>query len=148
MPPPPRATSLDPFLSFRFEVSIGEQPVAGFSEVSGLDVESTVETFREGGRNEYEHQLVGLSKFPSRLVLKHGMTADMELWSWHLKIIQGQIIRKNVSIVLRDSAGARERTWKFLAAAPVKWVGPQFRAGGAEVVIETLELIHKGLAPK
>jgi phage tail-like protein len=133
----------------RFEVRIGSstEPVAGFSEVSGLDFESAIETFREGGVNQYEHQLAGPLKFPARLVLKHGITDNEDLWSWHQDIVQGRIVRKDISIVLRDidSTRNRKREWKFRAAAPVKWVGPQFRAGGAEVAIETLELIHKGL---
>jgi hypothetical protein len=30
---------------------------------------------------------------------------------------------------------------------PVKWTGPKFHAGTAEVAFETIELIHKGLKP-
>jgi len=33
------------------------------------------------------------------------------------------------------------------AGCPVKWTGPQFKAGSAEVAFETIELIHKGLKP-
>lgn len=150
MPPPlepPRVAGIDPYLTLRFEIRIGKKKVAQFSEVSGLDVESAVETFREGGLNQYEQQLLGPSKFPSRLVLKRGITDDKELWWWHQDVVQGLIVRKNVAIVLKDinPTSARNRTWIFREAAPVKWVGPQFRAGSSEVAIETLELIHRGL---
>ena len=64
----------DPYLSYRFQVEVDQQVVAAFSEVTGLDFETEVETFREGGVNLHEQQLAGPNKFPSRLVLKRGMT--------------------------------------------------------------------------
>ena len=60
---------------------------------------------------------------------------------------QGRIRRKDVSILLLDSTGEEQWRWNFRQALPVKWVGPQFRASNAEIAIETLELVHKGLVP-
>src|SRR5262245_29847286 len=134
------AARLDPYLSFRFEVTIDEIPVAGFSEVSGLDFESVVETCEEGGELKSEQQLMGPTKFPSRIVLKRGVVLSEDLWSWYRKVRAGRIIRKQVSIALRDSAGKEERRWSFREAVPVKWTGPQLRASSSEVAIETLEL--------
>jgi phage tail-like protein len=136
----------DPYLSFCFTVEVDQQVVAAFSEVTGLDVETEVETFREGGVNLHEQQLAGPNKFPSRLVLKRGMS-DKVLWSWHQQVARGNIRRKDVSILLLDSTGEEKWRWNFRQALPVKWVGPQFRASNAEIAIETLELVHKGLLP-
>ena len=138
---PPR--SKDPYLAFQFSVTIAGIAVAGFSEVSGLDFESEVESFREGGERTHEQQLVGQTKFPSRLVLKRGM-GDAALWDWHQDIIKGKIVRRNVSIELHDSTGAVAQKWTFQQAVPVKWVAPQFRAATSEIAIETLELMHRG----
>jgi phage tail-like protein len=135
----------DPYLSFNFAVEIKQTVVAGFSEVSGLEFESVVETFREGGEIGHEQQLAGPTRFPSRIVLKRGMT-DAVLWSWHQDVTRGRVKRRDVSIVLRDSTGAEKWRWSFRDAVPVKWVGPQFRASNSEVAVETLELIHRGLA--
>ena len=136
----------DPYLSFLFAVEIDQKIVAGFSEVTGLEFESAVETFREGGVMGYEQQLAGPTKFPSRIVLKRGMTDATVLWSWHQDVTRGRVTRKDVSVVLRDSTGREKRRWSFRQAAPVKWIGPQFHAATAEVAVETLELIHRGLA--
>ena len=136
----------DPYLTFQFVVEVKGLVVGGFSEVSGLELETDVEKFREGGLIHYEHQLAGPSKFPSRIVLKKGVINEV-LWSWHQKVAQGRVERKQLDIVLQDSAKNEIRRWKFQEAAPVKWVGPQFRAAGAEVAVETLELIHNGLIP-
>jgi phage tail-like protein len=138
----------DPYVSFQFAVEIDQQIVGGFSEVSGLEIETDVERFREGGVNLYERQLAGPAKFPSRVVLKRGMTDADVLWAWHQDVCKGLVRRKDVSIILRDVTGEEQRRWSFRAAAPVKWSGPQFRASGNEVAVETLELVHDGLFPR
>ena len=43
----------DPFLSFNFAVEIKGLVVGGFNEVSGLQDETEVQDYREGGVNEY-----------------------------------------------------------------------------------------------
>jgi len=142
MPPP--AERKDPYLSFHFRVVVEGLEVGGFSEVSGLDSETQVETFREGGQNLHEQQLAGPTKFPSRLVLKRGMTNPAVLWSWHQEVRDGRVTRKDVSIILLDSTGKEQRRWSVRQAAPVKWIGPQLRAAASEVAVESLELVHKG----
>lgn len=140
----------DPYLSFKFKVllELDGQVVAGFTEVTGLEVETDVEKFRQGGENLFERQLAGPTKFAARLVLKKGITESDSLWAWHQRVTQGEIERKRLSILLLDNIGDEKRRWTFEAALPVKWTGPQFRAGTAEVAFETLELIHNGLIPK
>jgi phage tail-like protein len=137
----------DPFLSFNFAVEIEGLVVGGFSEVSGLQVEAEVQEYREGGVNEYIHKLAGPIRYPSNLTLKRGITDATALWSWYLDVMQGTIERKNVSVVLMDSAGEEQRRWNFQRAYPVKWTGPDLRAATAEVAAESVELAHDGLAP-
>lgn len=147
--PPPRNIATDPYLSFRFGVIIDDDPVAGFNEATGLTFETEIETFREGGFNSHERQLVGPTKCPERLVLKRGLSSN-ELWRWYKRILAGDIERrKQLTITLRDYAGADVSNWQwvFQEVCPVKWTGPQFRAGTAEVAFETIELVHKGLKP-
>jgi len=139
----------DPYASFRFTAQIGENDknVIGFSEVTGLTFESDVETFREGGVNDHEWQLTGPTKFPSRITLKRGLANANVLWRWYQKVMSGLIERKNVTITLLDHAGYEKWRWVFIEACPVKWSGPELRAGTAEVAFESIELVHKGLQP-
>ncbi len=44
----------DPYMNFRFRVELGGIISAGFSDVSGLSVETEVETRKEGGENTYD----------------------------------------------------------------------------------------------
>lgn len=143
-----RGLDQDPFASFRFAVKIGDanpdERVCGFSEASGLVVETEVETIREGGVNTHEIQLAGPSKFPSKLVLKRGL-AEAELWSWYQDVLSGKIERKTVTVILQNYGGEAQWQWVFSRACPVKWSGPEFRAGAAEVAFESIELVHRGL---
>jgi phage tail-like protein len=143
-----RALDEDPFGAFRFAVRIGnaneDERVCGFSEASGLTMETDVETIREGGVNTHEIQLPGPSKFPARLVLKRGL-AEVELWSWYQEVVKGKVERKTVTVVLQNYAGQKKWQWVFSKACPVKWTGPDFRAGAAAVAFEAIELIHRGL---
>lgn len=138
---------VDPYLSFRFRVEIGGLEVAGFSEVSGLKSEIEIKTIREGGQNAFSHKLAGPASYPENLVVKSGLTSDDALWRWFEKTLKGNIERKNISIILLDSAGEEQKRWSFEAALPVKWTGPQFRAATAEVAIEAIEFVHQGLIP-
>jgi len=148
--PPSSARRLneDPFASFQFAVKIGnadpKERVCGFSEASGLVLETEVETIREGGLNTREIQLAGPSKYPSRVVLKRGL-AEAELWSWYRDVLRGKIQRKTVTVILQDYLGEPKWQWVFSGACPVKWSGPELRAGTAEVAFESIELVHRGL---
>ena len=137
---------VDPYLSFHFLVEIEGLVIGGFNEVTGLTVEVEIEEYREGGLNAYIHKLAGPVRYPNNLVLKHGLTDSDTLWNWHQDVASGNIQRKNGSIILLDSAGEEQWRWNFVDAYPVRWVGPDLRAGSAEVAIETLELVHRGLS--
>ena len=142
----PRGISEDPYFGFNFRVEITGVEVAGFSEVSGLQVEIETEDFREGGLNEFMHKLAGPARYPSNLILKRGLMDSSALWDWQQEIVQGKIRRQSGSIVLLNSAGEEKWRWNFKDAYPVKWSGPDLRGLTNEVAVETLELVHRGLA--
>ena len=110
----------DPFLAFRFEVRIGAFPVAGFSDCTGVQLETEVQDYSEGGDN------TRLLKFPTRtkqanLVLKRGIV-DRVLWDWYFDLTQGVVNRQTGSVIVHDP-------W----AKPTSWFGSStkpFRASG------------------
>jgi phage tail-like protein len=135
----------DPYLGNRFQVEIQGVVEAGFSECSGLVIETEVEERREGGLNEYAHRLPKGSRFVN-LVLKRGLTDSEGLWKWHQDVVAGKVERRSVSVVLFDSLG--EERWRFnlREAFPAKWVGPELKADGSLVAVESLELVHHGIS--
>ncbi|MBP8001036.1 MAG: phage tail protein [Chloroflexi bacterium] len=134
----------DPFGNFNFLVEIDGITRAAFQEVSGFDSTIDVIEHREGGENTTLRKLPGMTKY-SNLTLKWGITDDMDLYTWHRQIVQGQIERRNGSIVLLDRGGQEVARWNFFRAWPTKYDGPDLNAEGNDVAIETLELAHEGV---
>ena len=134
----------DPFVAFRFEVKFDDLPAVGFSDCTGLQLETEVQDYSEGGLNTH------LRKFPTRtkqtnLVLKRGIV-DRELWDWYWDLTQGIVKRRSGSVVVRDPSGSEAvMEWQFRDAFPCKWLGPELSATQNNVAVETLELCHDGL---
>jgi phage tail-like protein len=135
----------DPFRSCNFVVEIGGVAVGGFSEVSGLEIETEVKEYREGGENGYIHKLAGPTRYTRNLVLKNGFTADSTLWDWYRNNRDGVVQKKTGSIVFLDMDRSEVARFNFYEAYPVKWVGPGLNALRAEIGVESLELAHHRL---
>lgn len=135
----------DPFRGYNFAVEVEGLVAGGFSEVTGLSLDIEVQDYREGGVNGFIHKRAGPARYSSNLVLKRGITASKILWNWYWDVVQGRIDRKNVSILLMDESGQEKVRWNFEQAYPVKWTGPDLRAGNSDVAVESVELAHKGL---
>ena len=134
----------DPYTGFMFQVEIQGLILAGFSEVSGLQMETETHDFREGGVNDYMHKLPSGSK-QTNITLKRGLTDSDTLWKWHQGVVNGKIERKSGRIIMMDAEGNENWHWTFEGAYPVKWQGPDFKADSSTAAIETLELAHKGI---
>lgn len=136
----------DPYLRYNFVVEIEGLVAGGFQEVTGLQSEIEVEDYREGGLNDYIHRRAGPVKYPGNLLLRRGITDSKTLWNWYCTTAQGQIRRRNMSIILLDTAGQEKVRWNLAQAYPVKWSGPELRSLTSEVVVETIELVHNGIS--
>jgi phage tail-like protein len=134
----------DPFVNFNFLVEIDGITRAAFQEASGFNSTIDVIEHREGGENTTLRKFPGLTKY-SNIVLKRGITDDHELYDWHRQVVQGDVDRRNGSIVLLDRRGDEVTRWNFFRAWPTKWDGPDFNAEGSDVAIESLELAHEGI---
>lgn len=133
----------DPYQSFNFLVEIQGLIVGGFSEVSGIQVETEYEEIKEGGVNDHIHKLPKATKYPNA-VFKRGITDSDTLWKWHQDVIRGLVERRTVFVILRDGSGIEKWIWSFVDAYPVKWIGPDLKADSNAIAIESLELAHNG----
>ncbi|HKQ79336.1 MAG TPA: phage tail protein [Blastocatellia bacterium] len=142
---------VDPYQAFNFVIEIEGILTGGFSECSGLQVETEFHDYREGGVNDFVHRFAGPTKYPP-LTLKHGLTQIDGLWRWHQGVVssvaQGdkKIERRNGTIYLLDKKGFPVMWWDFKEAIPIKWTGPELRADSANVAFESVELAHRGLS--
>lgn len=138
------AVRIDPYFNFNFIVEIDGITRAAFHEANGFDSTIDVIEHREGGENTTLRKLPGMTKY-SNIVLKWGVTDDVQLYQWHRDAVRGKVQRRNGSIVLLDRGGQEVARWNFFNAWPAKWHGPDLTAEGNDVAIETLELAHEGL---
>lgn len=137
------ANSADPLGAFRFRVEIQSLVEAGFAECSGLQAEIEVEEVQEGGLNEFVHRLPKGSK-QVNLTLKRGLATSDKLWKWYEEVAQGKIRRRTVNVFLLDAGGQQQWNWTFKEAYPVRWTGPELKADGSAIAVESLELVHNG----
>lgn len=130
------------FAACHFYVDIEGETVALFNECSGLEGEVEVETYREGGLNEYEHKLPGPARF-GNVTLRGGVANSMELWKWFHAVSTGEVERRNMSIMLYFHDRGEAMRWNLKGAYPVRWQGPEFRADDNSVALQSLELAHR-----
>ena len=133
----------DPFRGFRYLVEMEGLVSGGFLRVKGLSREVRVESYKEGGVNEYEHKLAGQVTYPS-VVLERGLAAD-DLWKWAQAAADGDVQRRTLWIRLQDEANDKAWAWQVTDAIPVKWSASDLDATSPQVVMESLELAHHGL---
>ena len=133
----------DPFRGFRFRVEIAGIISGAFTRVKGLAREVKHESYREGGVNEYEHKLLTQVTYPA-VVLERGLALD-DLWKWAQDAADGEVQRKTIRIRLQNEAGEKEWSWQLEHALPVKWTATDLDAQTAQVVMESLEIVHHGL---
>jgi phage tail-like protein len=139
------ATSIpDGKSSCRFYVQVADVPQAVFTEVTGLAMELAVEDVEEGGNNSFVHKLPGRCKV-SNLTLKRGLTTSNDFLKWAMKLAQGTVEKRNISVILYNVDGSVGSRWDFEKAYPVKWSGPNFKADDTAVAIETVEFAHEGM---
>lgn len=133
----------DPYRAYRFLVEIDGTEQGGFQTVSGIERDTKIEPYREGGVNDHERQIAGLTTYPA-LRLKRGLV-DAALWEWHQEVIAGSVQRKTVSVVLLDEVRAEAWRWVLAGAYPSKWSGAELDSGQSMVATESVELVHHGL---
>ena len=128
----------------------GAKSYAGFSEVSGLEVQMAVESYDAGGLNGAALKFAGRMKW-SNLVLKRGVIGrrdpldDSDLWTWFNEFLEGRGIRKDGMITLLGQDGTPVHVWSFRRGLPAKWTGPSLNAGRSEVAVEAIEIAHEGI---
>ncbi|MCH7400373.1 phage tail protein [Belliella kenyensis] len=134
-----------PLSKFHFQVEWGGTKI-GFTEVSGLDVETEVIEYRHGASKEYgKIKMPGLKK-EANITLKRGTFAsDNEYFEWYKTISMNKVDRRDVTISLLNEEHEPVVVWKIKNAWPTKIQSTDLKADGNEVAIESMELVHEGL---
>ena len=135
----------DPYRSYNFKLEIGGVSEGHFTECSGLSVKIESIAYREAGNNQLVRHIPGPVDY-SAVTLKYGVTKSRELWDWMVKAAEGNVERRNVSILLLDSQGDNEvMRWNLQDAWPSEWQGAALNASDKALAIETLTLVYARL---
>jgi phage tail-like protein len=153
----------DPVANFRFVLELGFLQAASFSECTGLQLETKVYEYREGGRNSYALKFPDTGSVGS-ITLKRGVTSGANsdlLYRWQQDVMTGsfnatsnvnrrpgnpdQDIDNKVAVILLDEMGRPMKRWQLFRPFPIKWTGPDLKAAASEVAIEAIELACEGI---
>jgi len=135
----------DPYLNFNFRVEIDGVESAGFRDVELPEGRIEAVAYREGTDMSSVARLLPGRVEWGRLVLRRGFAGNSDLVQWWRALLQGNVDRRNVSVVLLDEQRREVARWNLRRAWPAKLESGSLHALGNEVVIETLELAHEGL---
>src|SRR5688572_30546184 len=141
-----------PFGAFNFLVNlngpIGEdQPLGGFSDVSGLSNEITIAEYRNGNdKPNHVRKVPGVHKVGD-VTLKRGIVSSMDLWNWIAQTqVEGVGAKRTVVITLQDEGGHPVQKWTLGGVVPMKYTGPTLAAkGGGDVAMEELVLSSESM---
>ncbi|MBU2113880.1 MAG: phage tail protein [Gammaproteobacteria bacterium] len=131
----------NPLLQYNFllEIDGTSEAVAGFTEVSGINMESDIVEYREGADTATVRKMPGLRKY-GNITLKRGYTTNTELWDWRKTVIDGATERKSGTIILLNESREPVLRWEFSQAWVSKYDGPALNATANEAAIEAIEI--------
>jgi len=140
----------DALAGYSFSVEIDGVTIAQFKEVSGINAEIQTIEHRENkvGGLPVMKKLPGARKWGD-LTLKRGRTDNKALWDWIKEVQDGNMAaaRKNGSIVLMDYQHGETSRFNFQNGWPSKVSIGSLNAGGNDILIEEVTIVHEGLAP-
>ena len=134
-----------PLPKFHFQVQWAGTRI-GFTEVSGLDVESEVIEYRDGASPTFSKaKMPGMQKYPNVTMKRGVFKSDNEYFSWWNTVSLNTVERRDVVVSLLNEAHEPVMVWKIRNAWPTKIGATDLKSDGNEIAIESIELAHDGL---
>ena len=125
---------------FRFMVQAeGTSPLGVFTECTLPTVEWTMQEVKEGGVNDYVHQLPGMRK-KATLTLKNGI-GDAKLYDWCIKTMAENFERKALTVTMMDVSGRVFMEWNLQKVLPSKWTAPALKSDDNTIAIQSIEFV-------
>ena len=111
-----------------------------FTECLGLGMRIEPVRYRESGAQSIVRALPGPVAY-AEVILRYGLSDSLELWNWLKATSEGNVQRRNVTIVQLANDGAAQRVnWNLFDCWPCQWSGVAFDALGREAAIEEVRL--------
>lgn len=134
-----------PVPKFHFRVEWGGSRI-GFTEVTGLNLETEVIEYRDGSSPEYNKiKMPGLRKYGNITMKRGTFENDNQYYEWFNTVSLNQIERRDVTISLLNESHEPVVVWKVKNAFPIKIQSPDLKSDANEAAIESIEIAHEGL---
>ena len=150
---PVNAHRFDPYRTFKFQVVIDGQVVAGLRKMGALKKTVEVVDWRTAGDPSHERKLPGGTKYES-VSLEQGLTHDpvFETWANQVNNIEGDAamslrsFRKDIVVNVLNLQGAVAISYRLFRAWVSEYTAlPELDAGAMNAVgIQSLTLQHEG----
>jgi phage tail-like protein len=141
----------DPYPGHNFQVVVqgisddGSAVSGAFTEISGLETEINGIEYRNGNEDITVRKIPGLKTF-TNITCKRGTTGDVEFWNWVRSALDGDVQRREGSIMLMDENQQEVMRWNFSRGWACKYTGPSFNAANNEIAMETVEICVEELS--
>jgi len=142
---PPTAQRYEATLNFLYRVKIDSINHAVFTECKLPSFQVETLEIKEGGQNNFTHQLPVRVKAGS-ITLKYGLTKSDVMLNWYLDVLKALMkgnlkgITRSVKVELLGIDHQVMSTFNLAEAYPKKWSGPNLKSDDRVVAIEELEL--------
>ena len=137
----------DAITANRFSITIDGYEIASFAELAGIITEVNPVDVLESSDKEVVFKKLPGTTMPPTIILKRGMNPSMELWAWHEAVMNGDILaaRKSASLTMYSSEGKPVARYWMENAWPTKIEIGALKAGGSEVLMETVTIVCERL---
>lgn len=126
-----------------FELFPQQPHDARFQEVSGLNVEMEMDTFKEAGQNRFSWRLPTRTRYDD-IVLKRGVFIGSGITMWCKEALENFVFSPcNLLISLLDENHIPVYNWYVANAIPKRWAVSNFNAMENSVVVESLTLSYQ-----
>lgn len=133
-----------PLPKFHFQVEWGGAKI-GFTEVTGLNLETAVIEYRDGASPEYYKINMPGMQVNSKITLKRGtFPGDNDFYKWWNTVALNTIERRDLTISLLNENHEPMVVWKVKQAWPTKVMSGDLKSDANEVLIESIELANEG----
>jgi phage tail-like protein len=124
-----------------FTVEIDGIQTDRFFSCEGLEMQANVYEVEEGGYNTSTHKRIGQNRSPN-IILKKGVNKNNELFKWYQNNVKNKLEKKNISVILMNSAQEEIRRWNVYGAFPVLYKCSTLDASDNSFLVETIEIAH------
>jgi len=132
-------TASEMYRNYNFLLRVDSAEIR-FTECLGLGMRIEPIRYRESGQHSIVRTLPGQIAY-AEVILRYGLSDSPELWNWLKTTAEGNVRRRNVTIVQLGNDGAAQKVnWNLMEAWPCQWSGVPFDSLGREAAIEELRL--------